>query len=60
MKIRITRGVIAKPTGQEAKACGPGEEIDVDNAQGEQLIRLKKAVAVEAVASAPTVKSTRG
>lgn len=46
MLIRIVRDTVAKPTGESPRAVITGEIIDVDVAQANQLIALRKAVAV--------------
>lgn len=47
MQIRITRGTVAAPVGEAARAVEPGAVIEVDVMQGRQLIELGKAVLVE-------------
>lgn len=48
MLIKIIRNTVAKPNGGAARAVAIGEILDVDSAQGEQLIQLRKAVVFEA------------
>lgn len=46
MKIRITRSTVAKPLGEAARAVDPGDVIEVDDNQGNQLVTLGKALRV--------------
>lgn len=50
MRIRITRATVAQPVGEAARAVEPGEEIEVDSVQGQQLLVLRKAILVGATA----------
>ena len=58
MQIRITRGTVAAPVGEAARAVEPGAVIEVDVMQGRQLIELGKAVLVEGDAAPAGVMMT--
>jgi hypothetical protein len=44
MQIRIMCSTVVKPNGEGARAVDAGDVVDVDHAQAQQLIKLRKAV----------------